>query len=905
MRGVKLRVRRWLDASIGHRFEAVLIAMTLGVLVITVVGNFAYLLHMTRQAAIKALQEHVRDHARELVMVLDGVADHSRIISENPTVVSAVLDNRGQETYLQPLLQRSQRRDLPPRNVCVTDYKGRSLACLHGSKPDYAGEPWLARVMAESVPLARVARRDANQPLLMLVYPVIYEGTGAAEGAVIAEFDLGQLIDKVAGTTGEFQHIHLRDADGDLFQTGSHDISLHFGQDLPLTGPLAALGLRYGLGINTSTFNAPLYKLSAAYGLIALLLLAAALWAVRRAVPPMIARLAALTGEANRLAAGGALTFDTSQAGPDEIGQLARAFATMVRKLRGINASLEDLVALRTAALREQEALLRSILDATPGAIFEFVRAPDGGVSIPFASRAMEDVYGLAPADLREDAAAIFERVHPEDRAAMLASIEESARQLSPWRQEYRVVGSDGAVRWLSGHSLPERRPGGAIVWHGYLADVTEHKQLELEIQHSEARYRELFMANPHPMWVYDVETLAFLAVNAAAIAHYGYSGEEFRRMNIADIRVGDGAGAGPAPAAGEEEGVNLARLCRHRKKDGTVMEVEISSHGLLFDGRRARLVLAHDITARRQAEEALRESEAYNKALFQSSFIALLVMDPETGSFVDCNDAAVRLFGFGGREDLLGRTPIDLSTPTQEDGTPSAEAGRSHLEAACREGAQVFPWRYQHPDGQAWYAEVRLMAFLHQGHQLMQLAVRDITEQKRTEAEIWRRANFDALTGLANRGLLRDRVERAFAHARRHGHRVGLLYLDLDGFKTVNDTLGHAVGDDLLVNTARRLEGCVREQDTVARLGGDEFVLVAYDIDSENDLVRVARMAVDVLAQPFHLAGGSCRISVSAGIAVFPDDAATVDSLLECADHALYYAKRSGKNRYCFYRQP
>ncbi|HET6720537.1 MAG TPA: diguanylate cyclase, partial [Rhodocyclaceae bacterium] len=298
-----------------------------------------------------------------------------------------------------------------------------------------------------------------------------------------------------------------------------------------------------------------------------------------------------------------------------------------------------------------------------------------------------------------------------------------------------------------------------------------------------------------------------------------------------------------------------------------------------------------------------LRASESYNKALFANSYIPMVVMDPASDVFIDCNDAAVEIYRLGGRHQVLGKTVLDVSPPTQYDGSPSAAAAARHVAKAREQGLQVFEWRHRRADGQEWDAEVRLMSLRVGGKELLQFSLRDITAQKLAEADIWRRANFDILTGLANRNLLRERLERAIADARRSSLKLGVLFLDLDGFKAVNDTLGHGAGDELLIEAARRLERCVREQDTAARLGGDEFVLLIHHLDGPEDLARVATAALASLNQPFLIAGNSRQISTSIGIAVYPDDAETADALLDLADRALYQAKKQGKNRYRFHK--
>lgn len=177
-----------------------------------------------------------------------------------------------------------------------------------------------------------------------------------------------------------------------------------------------------------------------------------------------------------------------------------------------------------------------------------------------------------------------------------------------------------------------------------------------------------------------------------------------------------------------------------------------------------------------------------------------------------------------------------------------------------------------------------------------------DITQQNRQREKHWQQANFDALTGLPNRRLMLDRLETELRKAHRSHRMVALLFIDLDHFKEVNDRLGHAMGDVLLKETAKRLTDCVRETDTVARMGGDEFIITMGDFASTQHVDQVAQSVLDSLSRPFDLGEQQGRVTGSIGIAIYPGDAQNSQHLIECADQAMYDAKRGGKNRYCYY---
>lgn len=180
--------------------------------------------------------------------------------------------------------------------------------------------------------------------------------------------------------------------------------------------------------------------------------------------------------------------------------------------------------------------------------------------------------------------------------------------------------------------------------------------------------------------------------------------------------------------------------------------------------------------------------------------------------------------------------------------------------------------------------------------------SARDITERKAAEERVRRSANYDSLTGLANRSLFRERLQHELKHAARTGLPLGLLFIDLDRFKEINDELGHAAGDQLLKQVADRISACVRDTDTVARLGGDEFTVILTDVTDPAHIDHLAGQIIGTLRQPFALDGGAAAISASIGVSLFPVDGHTADALTRHADEAMYAAKNAGRDQYRFF---
>jgi diguanylate cyclase (GGDEF)-like protein/PAS domain S-box-containing protein len=307
---------------------------------------------------------------------------------------------------------------------------------------------------------------------------------------------------------------------------------------------------------------------------------------------------------------------------------------------------------------------------------------------------------------------------------------------------------------------------------------------------------------------------------------------------------------------------------------------------------------LEREIEERRRVEEALRESEARYRVLVEHSPEAIVVLDADRGRLVDANENAVRLFGLE-RSALLEVGFVEMSPPTQPDGRPSAESVAEKLEEALKGGLPVFEWLHRNGAGQFIPCEVRLVRLPAVGRKLVRASVTDISDRKRAEEQIRGLAYHDSLTGLPNRLLFSDRLAVAVSHAFRHHQNLAVLFLDLDRFKLVNDSLGHRIGDRLLRAVAERIKSCVREGDTVARLGGDEFTLLLPGLSDLSDGVRAAEKILASLRPPFHVDGRELFVTASMGVSFYPEGGQNVESLVKSADSAMYRAKEEGRD--CF----
>lgn len=338
------------------------------------------------------------------------------------------------------------------------------------------------------------------------------------------------------------------------------------------------------------------------------------------------------------------------------------------------------------------------------------------------------------------------------------------------------------------------------------------------------------------------------------------------------------------ATLAAQQPVLNFVNRYRHRNGAWRWIEWRSQAKGPLI------FAAARDITEKKFAEDALRLAAS----VFANSQEGIVITD-NTNRILDVNAAFCRITGYA-REEALGRNPKLLGSGRQD-----AAFYETMWHAIREKGA----WR-----GEIWdrrksgeiYPEMLSIAAVPNEKGTIEHYVGtffDISHIKAHEAELERIAHYDTLTGLPNRRLLADRLQQQLAHARRSGHSLAICYLDLDGFKPVNDRLGHEAGDQLLIEIGQRLKSALRVGDTVARLGGDEFVLLLCDLALEEECVPVLERVLAAIAMPLYLQGQQVAVSASIGATLFPRDDANPDFLMRHADHAMYQAKGAGKGRF------
>ena len=423
------------------------------------------------------------------------------------------------------------------------------------------------------------------------------------------------------------------------------------------------------------------------------------------------------------------------------------------------------------------------------------------------------------------------------------------------------------------------------------LVGAIERSRTYDALRASETRHRLLFERNLAGVFRNTLDG-EILDCNDALAEMLGYeSHTELIGLNARDLYFRGEEREGLIDLIRSAGGIPNLEICLRRRGGEPVWLLE-SVHAV-FDHTLGENVLEGtmiDITDRKLAENALRDSEARYRLIAENSTDMISRSTPR-GRFLYVSDAARQILGY----------------------TPDEMAGHSIFEYALAEDhpilrrvdlfdtPQTFSYRVRRKDGEVIWFESRNRALRDANGNVTEVVAvsRDVSERRRAEEQIEYQAYHDALTGLPNRALFRDRLTIALAHAKRQQSPVALMFLDLDRFKNVNDTLGHSLGDELLRAIATRLRSVLREGDTIARMGGDEFTVLLMDLKKPEDAVTIAQKLLEIISYPIRIDGQELYVTTSIGIALYPTDGETAEALLQCADGAMYRAKEAGRNSY------
>ena len=444
----------------------------------------------------------------------------------------------------------------------------------------------------------------------------------------------------------------------------------------------------------------------------------------------------------------------------------------------------------------------------------------------------------------------------------------------------------------------PVLQDGTVTGMRGVLQDIDEAKRSEQRLRQSEDRFSRIFQLMPYPMGMTRQSDGCYVEVNPAWEQMLGYT--RAQAVGVSHIQLGI------------FQAQDRIRLIDEARKTGQLDAYEVkiitrsgeertalqSMRATEFDGEPCWLFAVHDITDRKRSEEQVREREALLSLTISAAALGLWDWDLQTGMVHgDARWCALR----GAPTGDASAPPVHWTTGVAAEALAgiSAELARHTDHPATPFDAT---WKVVLPQGGArWIRNVgKIIGPDDAGPPARMLGVAiDVTPQHEQQELLQKLAHYDALTGLPNRVLLAHRLQTGMAQARAHGTQLGVAYLDLDGFKPINDRLGHGAGDRLLVVVAGRLSRALRPQDCVGRLGGDEFVILMPGLNSQTDGERLLGRVMESISSPYTLDTERVAVTASIGYTVFPCDDADADTLLRHADQAMYAAKQAGRNRF------
>ena len=534
----------------------------------------------------------------------------------------------------------------------------------------------------------------------------------------------------------------------------------------------------------------------------------------------------------------------------------------------------------------------------------EGVSVSDEKGNLLFVNNSFGTIFDYAPEELIGKNLSLINRGFIEKNSLILPEITLDLNTQGFWSKELKNSQKNGNVL-ITNTRFSDLTISGKKYWVGVWENITAQKQAEAELQKNQQKLAVAtdllpgitFSAYNNPNWSmksFGKDTGELTGYTSEELLANGRSYNEIiHPEDLAKVLISIDL----AIAKKQDYQVEY-RICTKLGEEKWVWE---KGRGV-FDNQCKAISLEGiiiDITERKQAEEALRKAESKYRSIFENAVEGIFQTSVD-GRYLIANPMLARIYGYESSEELL-LDFTDIKHQLYVDPNRRTEFMRLiHEQGAiwgfesqvyCKDGSII--WISENASG-LYNSEGKLIGY--------EGTVVDITERKRAEAMIQYQAFHDLLTTLPNRALFNENLIISLENAPIHQHKFAVMFLDLDRFKEINDTLGHAVGDRLLKNVAERLKTCLREGDIVARWGGDEFTILLSQINIIDDAGKVAQRIIDALTLPFYLENQEINTSTSVGIAVYPEDGKDVDTLLKNADSALYEAKKNGRNNYQYY---
>ena len=492
------------------------------------------------------------------------------------------------------------------------------------------------------------------------------------------------------------------------------------------------------------------------------------------------------------------------------------------------------------------------------------------------------------------------QRVHPEDLPVLTRALNEAISERQPFRLLYRYLRTDGVYRWFVNQGMARITPSGEFAGYvGQCFDVTAYQEGEAELEHSTQRMIALLQQTRLIAVVLDLEGRVLFS-NGSLCRLLQSGGTELMNCRLFERYLAPG-GRGLLDAIYPDDAPRArftaafeSELLTRRGETRFVLWHAIVLHD--YAGKaRGTILIGDDLTDARRMEEQL----ALTASVFEATNQAMVITNANA-VIIAVNQAFTDLTGYS-KAEALGQNPRMLKSGRHDQ--PFYELMWKSINETGHWRGDVWDRR---KDGSIYPKFLSISVIRNEHGEITNYAgiFYEISERKAVEERLDFLAHYDTLTGLPNRCLLLDRLKQSTERAIRDGSKVGLLYLDLDHFKEINDTSGHAAGDVLLKATAQRMQQCVRAADTVARLGGDEFVVLLPDIKKLAAAAQVAEKIQKALAPPYEIDGQLMTAIPSIGISVYPDDHHELEVLLKQADAAMYEVKQTRSGNYKFFHE-
>jgi diguanylate cyclase (GGDEF)-like protein/PAS domain S-box-containing protein len=553
-----------------------------------------------------------------------------------------------------------------------------------------------------------------------------------------------------------------------------------------------------------------------------------------------------------------------------------------------------DIHELKSAqeALRAQEEELRFFAENIPEAIVyvDLVRGCTFANNIFLATRGFTRQFALGK---------FPEQVYPPEVLAVLSPHVEAAKrgEASTFERLMKLPG--GAERWVRNKVTPRRGADGSVMGYYVVSvDIHELKGAQHAIEDKERELRQVIDSVPTPMVYVDAE-IRYRYANDAFLAYIGLPLEKVIGHTVREV-LGEERWVPFLPSlerlrAGETLAVE--RLIPFADGRSRWMNVRLTPRMDPEGNFLGYYATTSDIHEQKMVEEELRRTNTILSAHFDNTPLAVIEWDTDL-RVVRWSGQADAIFGWGADE-ALGRA-LDSWRLVYEDDEKAVNDMIGRLVEGPERHATIL-YRNYRKDGSVIWVEWHNSALRDDAGRVISILslAQDVSSRIQAEERMQYMATHDGLTGLPNRVLLNDRLEGALARAKRALRRTAVMFLDLDHFKDVNDTLGHRIGDELLKELARRLRGALRQTDLLARISGDEFVMVLEDLPDDAAPERVAAKVLDEARRPFQIDGHEIHVSASLGLALFPEDGPNAEVLLKNADAAMYYAKEMGRNSF------